>query len=315
MDLNPGIKIDDYWIKSLRGKKNEVDPARPYAFLVEQERLHSGIIEDVLTVFLTNRECPFTCLMCDLWVNTTDHRVPTGTITSQLEWTLSRVPEVNHIKLYNSGNFFDNQAIPFEDHQQIAAVISGFKTVIIESHPKLINRKVLEFQDMLNTELQVAVGLETVHPKVLPLLNKRMELRDFEKSIRYLSDHGIQSRAFILLRPPFLNEEEGILWAKKSVDYAFECGVECCVVIPTRKGNGAMDYLGDQGYFTSPDIKSLEEVLDYGIGLKKGRVFADLWDIELFSSCPSCLALRIEKLENTNLQQQVFPSISCQCCA
>jgi uncharacterized Fe-S cluster-containing MiaB family protein len=140
-----------------------------------------------------------------------------------------------------------------------------------------------------------------------------MELEDFEKSVRYLSDHGINVRAFILLRPPFLSEEEGISWAKKSIEYAFDCGVECCVVIPTRSGNGSMDYLEDLRYFSPPDIKSLEEVLDFGIGLKKGRVFADLWDIEQFSSCGTCLNERKERLQACNFNQFSLPQVPCTC--
>ena len=43
---------------------------RPYAFFVEEERSASGEVVPVATVFLTNRECPWRCLMCDLWKNT-----------------------------------------------------------------------------------------------------------------------------------------------------------------------------------------------------------------------------------------------------
>ncbi len=172
--------------------------------------------------------------MCDLWKNTTDKKVPSGAIPEQIEWALSQLPATRHIKLYNSGNFFDSQAIPIEDYKNIASLLQGFDTVIVESHPKLINEKVVQFGDMLGTELQVAIGLETVHPAVLSKLNKRMELVDFSMSVEFLNKNDIKSRAFILLRPPFLTENEGIEWARKSIDFAFECGVECCVIIPTR---------------------------------------------------------------------------------
>ena len=33
-------------------------------------------------VFLTNRECPFRCVMCDLWMNTLDETVPRGAIAA-----------------------------------------------------------------------------------------------------------------------------------------------------------------------------------------------------------------------------------------
>ncbi len=181
--------------------------------------------------------------MCDLWKNTTDFTVPAGSIPQQIELALSQMAPARHLKLYNSGSFFDERAIPSEDYEEIARLVSGFETVIVESHPRLVNEKCLRFRDMLKPELQVAMGLETVHPEILRKLNKRMTLEDFENTVKFLSSHKIQSRAFILLRPPFLSEAEGIHWAERSLDFAFGAGVECCTVIPVRPGNGAMDEL------------------------------------------------------------------------
>jgi hypothetical protein len=68
-----------------------------------------------------------------------------------------------------------------------------------------------------------------------------------------------------------------------------------------------------KGYFSPPDIKSLEEVLEYGISLKAGRVFADLWDLEQFSSCEKCLNKRKIRLQMTNNNQHIQPPILCSC--
>jgi archaeosine synthase beta-subunit len=157
------------------------------------------------------------------------------------------------------------------------------------------------------------MGLETAHPGVLARLNKRMTLADFEEAARFLTDHDIAVRAFILLRPPFLDEEEGVFWAKESIRFAFDAGAECCVVIPTREGNGAMEELRRQGHFTPPRLESLEEVLDYGVGLGRGRVFADLWDVTRFSPCRHCGPARAERLREMNLTQQSSPPIICPC--
>ena len=305
--------INKKWIISKRGKKNHVDPQKPYAWIVEKERTLSGEIEDTASIFLTNSECPFHCLMCDLWKNTTDDAVPLGAIPNQIEWALKRLPDVKHLKLYNSGNFFDNRAIPEQDYDRIASLISNFETVIVESHPKLINEKCLRFRDMIKPELQVALGLETVHPEILPLLNKQMTLEDFKNAVSFLTKNGISSRAFILLKPPFLSESEGIYWAKKSIDFAFENGVECCTIIPVRAGNGAMDLLIKKGDFSVPIIQSLEVVLEYGIRLNKGRIFADIWDLGLFSSCKTCIEERTNRLINMNLNQKKAPFITCIC--
>jgi len=308
-----GIPIDDRWILAQRGKKNTVDPFRPYAWLVEKERTASARIEDTAILFLTNRECPYHCLMCDLWKNTTDVRVPAGAIPAQIEWALKQMPPARHLKLYNSGSFFDGKAIPEADYASIASQVSHFETVIVESHPRLINDKCLQFRDMLKPELQVALGLETVNPVILRKLNKRMTPEDFAGSVNFLTGHGISTRAFILLRPPFCSESEGVFWAERSLDFAFAAGVECCTVIPVRAGNGAMDRLLEKGAFSPPDIRSLEKVLEYGIGLKAGRVFADVWDIGLFSSCNHCLDQRTRRLVEMNLSQQVTERVYCQC--
>ncbi|MDO9580947.1 MAG: radical SAM protein [Bacteroidales bacterium] len=305
--------INDHWILSNRGKKNSVDPLRPYSWLIEKERTVSGEIEDTAIIFLTNRECPFHCLMCDLWKNTTDISVPRGAIPDQIEWALNQMPEVKHLKLYNSGSFFDERAIPAKDYKRIAELVNNFETVIVESHPRLIDEKCLIFRDMLKSDLHIALGLETVHPEILKILNKQMTLDDFKNSVRYLTQHGILSRAFVLLRPPFLSESEGIYWAEQSLDFAFSAGVECCTVIPVRAGNGALDLLLEKGHFTLPDIHSLETVLEYGIELNEGRVFADVWDLNLFSSCNKCIDQRINRLIAMNLSQKIISRHKCSC--
>jgi radical SAM enzyme (TIGR01210 family) len=313
MSENPEFQINDRWILANRGRKNAVDPQKPYAWLIEKERTTLGKTEDIATIFLTNRECQYHCLMCDLWKNTTDDPVPVGAIPNQIEWALDQLPHTRHLKLYNSGSFFDNRAIPNGDYERIASLLSDFETVIVESHPRLINEKCLLFRDMLKPELQVAMGLETVHPEILHKLNKRMTLEDFSNSVSFLTQHGILSRAFILLRTPFLSETEGIFWAERSIDFAFNIGVECCSVIPVRAGNGAMDLLLERGDFARPDIHSLETVLEYGIGLKAGRVFADTWDLGLFSNCKKCIDQRTNRLIAMNLSQKIISRDKCTC--
>jgi radical SAM enzyme (TIGR01210 family) len=311
--MNNPLLINDRWILAQRGLKNPVQPYRPYAWMVEKERTASGKVEDTAIIFLTNRECPYHCLMCDLWKNTTDETVPIGSIPTQIETALNHVGHARHIKLYNSGSFFDPRAIPEEDYGAIAALVKGFDTVIVESHPRLVNERVLHFRDMLGTEVEVAMGLETVNPEAIRILNKRMTLEDFGHTVGFLGRNSIRSRAFILLRPPFHTEEEGVYWAERSVDFAYEAGVECCTVIPVRAGNGAMNRLQEEGHFSPPRIRSLEAVQEYGIGLRKGRMFADTWDLGMFSDCEDCLTKRTERLVKMNLEQAVFESVTCHC--
>lgn len=305
--------FNDRQIIESRGDKNIVDPSRPYSCLVEKERTADGVTEETAVVFLTNRECPWHCLMCDLWKNTTGSTVPKGAIPGQIEWALKQFSGVKHIKLYNSGSFFDARAVPVEDYREIAGLLSDFKTVIVESHPLLISEKCLSFRDILKPDLHVAMGLETVHPVILKRLNKQMSAEDFRNAVVFLTDNNVMTRAFILLKPPFMNEAEGIHWAERSIDFAFGCGVECCTVIPVRGGNGVMEKLREQGDFSPPSVRSLEKVLEYGIGLNRGRVFADTWDLQQFSSCNDCSDKRVERITLMNLEQKILSRVDCNC--
>lgn len=313
MSKFPDFRTDDRWIRSHRGAKSQVDPRFPTGFFSEWERSSQGKVEKTSTVLLTNRECPYTCLMCDLWKHTTDRELVPGLIPSQIRYALARIPVAKQLKLYNSGSFFDSGAIPVEDYPEISSLAEEFSRVVVESNTAFLGDNVLAFNDMLSADLQVAMGLEIAHPQVLLSLNKQMSLDDFQGGVEFLGKNGISTRAFILLRPPFLSEEEGVEWACRSIDFAFQAGVEVCSLIPVRGGNGAMEVLAAGGYFHEPTLSSLEKALDYGVSLQKGNVFADLWDIERFSPCPDCFEARKERLEKTNLNQQVQTPIPCEC--
>lgn len=306
-------RFSDAEIVAARPPKQAVDPWRPYGYLVEPEHTASAQVEDVATIFLTNRECPFRCLMCDLWRHTIDRTVPVGAISAQIDYALARLPATRHIKLYNSGNFFDRKAIPPEDHPAIASRVRGFSTVIVENHPNLCGEVCLRFRDQLGGRLEIAMGLETVHPEVLDRLNKRMTLADFERAVTFLRRHDIDVRTFILLRPPFLSEAEGIEWALRTMTWAFDVGVGCCSLVPTRGGNGIMDRMARDGIFSPPRLSSLERVLADGLRMGRGRVFMDLWDVEQFFDCARCGPAGRMRLERMNLTQTVHPPVPCTC--
>lgn len=305
---------DDQNILELRPAKENLDPSKPYHYLNEQEIDAQGNLRKVNTLFLTNKECPFKCTMCDLWKHTLDGPTPQGAIPEQISYALNRLPEASVVKLYNNGNFFDTAAIPPADYSAIAKLLRGFDRVIVENHPKLCNQRCLEFNSMLEGSLEIALGLETIHPEVLPKLNKQVTTDNFSKAVSFLSKNGVATRAFILLNPPYLiNAEENIDWTLKSIDFAFDSGVDACSVIPTRAGNGIMDKLKEEGKFIPPTLNALETAFEKSLSLNKGRVFVDLWDLEHFSTCDLCFEERRSRLEQMNLCQKIRPSVECNC--
>lgn len=301
-------------IAELRSPKNRLNPFVPYHFLHEREPGLPGGIETVNTIFLTGKECAFKCLMCDLWKNTLDEPVPAGAIVQQIDHALERLPKADVIKLYNNGNFFDAKAISPGDYPAISKRLSDYKRVIVENHPKLCNRLCIELNNLLSGKLEIAMGLETIHPVALPKLNKQITPGDFKKATAFLKQHDIDIRAFILLNPPYITgDDENISWTLKTIQFAFNCGAIRCAVIPVRPGNGVMELLWKNNDYTPPSLAMLEDVFEKALLMQRGQVFADTWDIGFLSKCPHCFDERKKRLETMNLSQQVEDSISCTC--
>lgn len=304
----------DRWILERRPSRNVLDPLRPYAFFVEDEYSATGQVVPTATIFLTNRECPWRCLMCDLWQNTLTETVSPGAIPAQIEYALQQLPLAHQIKLYNSGSFFDLQAIPLQDHPAIASQVAEFERIIVECHPALVGENCIRFKDRLNGRLEVAMGLETIHPQILDKLNKRMTTEQFAAAAQTLQQNDIDLRVFLLVKPPFMREEEVLEWTSRSLDFAFSCGATAVTLIPTRGGNGAMEELATIGDFSPPRLAALEAAATYGLSLKRGRVFVDLWDTKQTTECPNCYPSRISRLRAMNLQQTMLQPVACEGC-
>ncbi len=304
----------DQWVLARRGERVPVTADRPYAFLLEQERFAGGELGEVATIFLTNRECPWRCAMCDLWRHTLPESVAIGDIPRQIKYALERLPAARQIKLYNSGSFFDRGAIPPEDHGAIANLLRPFERVIVECHPALVGESCLRFAERIEGRLEVAMGLETAHPGVLETLNKRMTLEQYSAAASRLEASGIALRSFVLVQPPFLAAEEAVFWACRSIDFAQACGAAVVSLIPTRGGNGALDELARAGEFAPPSLPVMEDALDYGVGRGAGRVFLDLWDFRHVVCCSACRDARKERLQRMNMLQKTERRVACAVC-
>jgi archaeosine synthase beta-subunit len=297
--------------------------------VIEDERLGSGAIARVATVFLTGRECPWRCAMCDLWQHTRPDDTPPGAIAAQVadaRLTIERSADrVDAMKLYNASSFFDPRAIPVQDYPSIADQVAGLARVIVESHPSLVGRRTREFQEALACRaerevppaLEVAMGLETAHPQALDRLNKRMTVDALAAAADRLIALGAAIRVFLLVSPPFVPRAEQDEWLVRSVDAAFDCGAAVVSLIPTRTGNGAVEALAADALFTPPTLDDLERSFSLALPRRPSEdacVFADLWDLQRHAVCPHCLDARRARLHAMNLTQRVSALVSCAYC-
>lgn len=306
----------DQRIRSLRPPKVRVDPYKAHGSLLEDERRPDGTIERALTAFLAGAECPFTCSFCDLWRWTIDGPTPPGALTRQLESVLQAVDGAipNRLKIYNASNFFDQRAVPPEDVLGITRLASPFAAVTVESHANTIGPRTLEFARQIPGRLEVAVGLETIHPVAIAQLNKRLDLAQFDSAAHLLREAGVDLRVFVLLGAPHVPVGEAVAWTVRTVEYAVERGASVVSIIPVRGGNGEMERLQRLGLFTPPTLSQLEEALDASLQFTSAVVTADLWDVERLPGCQECRSDRVARLRRLNLTGRAESRISCIKC-
>jgi radical SAM enzyme (TIGR01210 family) len=309
----------DTWIRGLRPPKPVVDTWKAHGAPVEQERSPAGGIERAVTVFLAGAECPFTCSFCDLWRYTLDGPTPVGALPIQLARALEEIepPLPTRLKLYNASNFFDRRAVPQQDVPRLAELARPFAAVTVESHASTIGPTTLEFRALLCGRLEVAVGLETIHPIAMEHLNKRLELSRFDDAADFLARHDIDLRAFVLLGAPYVPAGEMVEWTARAVEYAAVHGATRIAIIPVRGGNGELERLQHLGAFVPPTLAQLECALEQCRGIRSAVVTADLWDIERLPGCESCRPQRVARIQTMNLSTspEAPPRIPCQACA
>jgi hypothetical protein len=325
----PHASARDRFVQDRRPPRQVPDPGKYVAVVVEDELGDDGRIAPAATVFLIGRECPWRCVMCDLWQQTTTEDTASGAIPRQIatarQTLRARTPPIRVIKLYNAGSFFDPRAVPEADYDAVAGELAGVSRVIVESHPALVGPRTARLIDALERhtapdatppQLEVAMGLETVHPEALDRLNKRMTVDDFARAAERLRALGAAIRVFLLISPPFVPAADQDGWLLRSVDLAFAHGASAVSLIPVRSGNGAVEALTESGDFQPPTLADIERSarLARARGRVSGRLFVDLWDLARFADCPHCLEARRARLHNINLRQRNEPPVGCAHC-
>ena len=285
---------------------------------------------DTTTVFLTGAECPFRCSMCDLWQYTSLGNTPVGAIPYQLDQVLTQERSNGRrwLKLYNASNFFDPRSIPSEDLQAIAERCSPFERVIVENHPRFCDDRMEAFSKAIPGQLEVAMGLETIHPDAIAIMNKGMTLADFDRAVAKCQSLKIDVRVFVLLHPPGVDPKESVDWTWRTVAYAMERQVRHVSIIPVRAGNGWIDRLIESNEYQLPTVAMIRELYEsfsrseISSALRSNARYTsiefDLWDLEKWQGgCPECRESLGKHIARCNRALKILPldetEIRCEC--
>ncbi len=213
-----------------------------------------------LTVILRTRGCRWKkCLMCSY------HRegrvVSEDDILSQLDYVLERIEKgVSLVKIFTSGSFFDPLEISPGLRRQIIERLAGYG-VFVESRPEFITPESLE--DLGELEFfGVALGLETASDTIRgECINKGFSFEDFKRAASIVRNAGGKVKTYLLLKPPFLTENQAVRDVKSSLIAASPyTDIFSLNPVTVRQGT-PLETLWHRGGYRPPWLWSIVEIL------------------------------------------------------
>jgi len=247
---------------------------RPLACWRGKERYHGTILE-CLTVIFTTAGCAWNqCLMCgyrhERFASTEAGPEQERHLLSQLAWVQEHYPTRDYqmVKIFTSGSFFDVREIPPVVMEKIAAAYRG-KLVIAETRPEFVtDETITPFLEEIDngswdTPLYCAMGLETSDDRIREkCIRKGFLYKDFMGAARRAHTLGAGVKAYLLLKPLFLTEQEGIDDMKSSINDVSRHTDLVSMNPCTVQGHTELEWYWRQGAYRPPYLWSVLSVLD-----------------------------------------------------
>ncbi len=183
-----------------------------------------------------------------------------------LERALDELGEVEYLKIFNSGSFFDERQISAETRREIYELVSsrGVLRLQVESRPEFVtSEKLEEASELLAAELEVGIGLESASDYVREVfINKGFSFADFSEAVERCRRRGVRVKAYILVKPPFMSEAEAVEDAVESGLAAARAGATRLSYNPVCIHRGTLvERMFLRGEYSPPWLWSVVEVL------------------------------------------------------
>ncbi len=194
---------------SSRGKVNE------YVSCWTERDVLEGEVVDALVVILRTSGCSWArakgCTMCG-YFRDCNPEVTGKDLLVQMRNALEKADGQRMLKIFTSGSFLDDREIDRDARRQLLDMVpKTFEQVIFETRPEYVTEE--SVQDCLSRfgNIQIALGLESANDKVLlHSINKGFSFDDYKEAAGTTRRAGASVKTYLLVKPPFLTEEEAI---------------------------------------------------------------------------------------------------------
>jgi radical SAM enzyme (TIGR01210 family) len=228
----------------------------------------------------------------------------------------------------------DENEIPVEAQEKIFNMINEFENiseVIIESRPEFVTKKSLNRLTKIlekDKQLEIGIGLESSNDFIrLNNINKGFLFADYVKAVKTAIKEEVRVKSYLLLKPPFLTEQEAIADTYQSVIDAIEAGSRSISINPVNIQKGTFVYdLWQNGLYRSPWFWSVRKVLKDAWETIKAKEINHLVDRILcdpsgtgtyrsIHNCYKCNKQFIKALKEYTVNQKLtsLDTITCSC--
>jgi radical SAM enzyme (TIGR01210 family) len=187
--------------------------------------------------------------------------------------------DINWLRIYQEGSFLNEDEIAPEAREiilRLASHLRGIQRITIESRPEYLTadltRLVREYTSSI--ELEIGIGLEAKDDFVRNVcIGKGTTLISYEKAVRVAHASNIIALAYVLIKPPFLSEQEAIDEAVETTKFAFETGFDEVYVQAASIHEWSLsEMLASRGFYSPPWLWSVMEVVKQTAKLGKVKI-------------------------------------------
>ena len=238
----------------------------------DQVLLGDKMVKRRRIVLLTPMCSAATCLMCPLPNEALDSKrrpIMPEEISAQFDSVMKDADDADFdlLTLYTNGNFFADAEVPpvSREHMYKLFKESKAKFLLVESLPQFLTREKMEEAKNIIGEkkLIVAIGLQSASDLTRAIsVNTTTTRESFERAYALLKEFDFMIQAFLMIKPPFLTDDEAIEDAVKSIQYLHELGIQNPILCATRVApNTVLALLSKEGKFRTPWLWTIIEVL------------------------------------------------------
>ncbi len=284
--------------KSLKKRRDlsEDQLNRPVAFWIKEDRLLNKQGKE-FTIILRTRGCQWAlgetggCSMCG-YVQDSVNNVSAENILNQFNHAFNeKIEEIKAdkedyvLKIFNSGSFFDDCEMDDEVRQRIyerIGEIDNIKEIILESRTDFITQNKLRAVNQFLEEkyVEIGIGLETVNDYIRNnYINKNLSYEAFKDTVKLCKEHEIGVKAYLLFKPPFLNEQAAIDDCSTSMKALINLKINTISINPVNIQKGSyLEKLWYQNRYRPPWFYSLFDCLKNtlkSLDWKETRILSD----------------------------------------